>query len=296
MVLVKVITTVVFLFSSFKVLACELLKSSEGSIKLIQAAKEIDKVAHINSAKSNPAEYCEINMALRYINVNSESAEITRFQCMEMGKDELIGYLDKTFRVAEDLSPWTTSLVQTPSAQNFSLIRTAKIEADLDQASQVSVFKQSLEKIKLVHKKSPQRVFKKNDSLAFNELSKDKMPSYITKSVACANLSLKNTFGCSSALSEAIKIAAPVKIQIDSKRATLLTPVKAWKTMLNQEMKYAEGLRIASLKMVENLQDKDTRSKNILSDLIESFKQVGMSQSESEDATLFLAKWGFWLL
>ena len=66
--------------------------------------------------------------------------------------------------------------------------------------------------------------------------------------------------------------------------------------MLNQEMKYAEGLRIASLKMVENLQDKDTRSKNILSDLIESFKQVGMSQSESEDATLFLAKWGFWLL
>lgn len=184
MVLVKVITTVVFLFSSLKVLACELLRSSEVSIKLIKAVKEIDKVAHINSAKSNPAEYCEINMALRYINVNSESAEISRFQCMEMGKDELTGYLDKTFRAAEDLSPWTTSLVQTPSAQNFSLIRAGKIEADFDQASQDSVFRQSLEKIKLELEKSPQRVFKNKDSLSFNELSKDKMPSYITN-ISC---------------------------------------------------------------------------------------------------------------
>lgn len=293
MVYARILIVIFFFFSKSKVMACGLLQTNGNLINLTQSAKDIEKVTHINSAKANAAEYCETNMALRYINANSEAAENSKFQCTEMNKDELRGYLDKTFRAADDLSPWTTSLIQTASAQNFSLIKSAKVETDFNQASQELNFKNALEKIKLELSKSPRQVFKKKSDVSFHELSKDKMPNYLVKSVVCADLSFKNTFGCANALSDAIKIAAPVNLKIDSTRSTFLTPIKVWNILLTQEMKYAEGLRIASSKMIDNLIVKDTSSKNVLSDLIDSFKQAGISQSESEDAAFnILALYG----
>ncbi len=263
--------------------ACLMTNGNEKLIRLSSHAKDIDKSTQIEMAKTHPAEFCERNLALRYLNANSTDASSSSVQCNEMNRDVLSQKLDQTFALSDDQTSWTASVIPTLRAQNHPLMLSAGVKSEQDMSLQDSAYKKGLGEIQKVLAFPPKLAFQGVMLETFEAVSKEKLPGNVSKTLFCADLSISNAFGCAKALSHAIEIATPVKAK-SAGNGLLLTPLKSWQTIIQQEAKYAEGLRLAATTMINELKDGSKKKSDVFADLKKSFEKTGMTKSESEDA------------
>ena len=276
---ISLFTTFISLSSS----ACSLANGNEELAQLSSHAKDIEKSTQIEMAKNYPAEFCERNLSLRYLNANHVDTPTSRLQCNEMNPKELSRILDQTFAASDDQTSWSASVIPTMSAQNHPLILSSGVKADQNTNLQDAVYKKGLVEIQKTLESPPKMTFQGATLETVEAIPKDKIPGNVAKTLLCADLSLSNSFGCRKALSHAIEIATPVKVK-SVNSGLLITPAKAWRTVIQHETKYAEGLRLAAITMIQELKDGSKKTSNVFADLKKSFEKTGMTKTESEDA------------
>lgn len=239
------------------------------------------KKTQYNYAKSNIKDFCRRNMVLRYLNAENKAPS----EPMALPLEELEAIADKEIQKFT-LTPWNLTLISTEQSRNLAMKRTIewylkdpnkedKNGNSFDLALIMSTPNPAptahLEKVKNIIETNTKKV-----SMPFKEGS---IKTQALKKVACADVSFSDIGECSRGLDVIQSQLSPVRIKSDA-----IVDPQLWIKILGSN-KYDEGIRLASLKLLERVQKTPEDSANIFDDLKESFSKSGMSPPEAEEAT-----------
>jgi len=105
-------------------------------LRLIELGSQLEKRTQIDLANEEPAQFCQTNMLLRFLNVNPRDSAAANFVCTDMSCDVLERYANATLlpdlkRRAFDpklfQEPWAYSLIQTDMAQDLAFADTSDL-------------------------------------------------------------------------------------------------------------------------------------------------------------------------
>lgn len=276
---------------------CFLASSPQQEIlKLKESSEKIEKVAQIEFAKNDPADFCEKNLQLRYLNVNPKNTAEVNFKCTEMTRDQLESYTNKALleevKVVNSrnrsFQAWWYSLVPTKLSQTLSLLPgTAIDEKGLASMSPKEAQGYAEESSRNIIDSYERILQTKTIPVRLKQIGQSKIttPDVEAKELAqnagiCGDLKITKAIECTKGLSEIREITRPVHYD-----DLVFMPTEVWSKFAAEQDSYKEGLRIMALKMTRNLKNKSTDGSNVFDDLVNSFRQAGLNQKEATDKT-----------
>lgn len=252
---------------------------------LIESSREILKQSHITAATANMPEYCQRNFLLRFINSQKKAppdCETKSIEELEKIASDLMFAVAKVDS-AQDHA-WNFGLVPTEvtakHAVNFSLK-----EIGYGQNSEIPPLvrmRKYLESGTQLSTNEKDRIRKSiSDMKDSKNPEADERMTSMKSMLFCAEISVLKAVQCNSGLEILFQKMNP---KAHAGR-TKFSDLDLWSEVLLNE-KYDEGLRRAGLKILDRVDGKMSDSDNVYDDVLNSFKESGMGQTEAHRATL----------
>jgi hypothetical protein len=256
-----------------------------GQIKDAQATLKQTQVEYV---KSDMKDFCQRNLMLRFLNANG--ARPDEPYAMPISKLEKL--VDNLSHKIGSQDPWDSSLKSTENTRNASLsqaLTSLKSNGEpilgnnvRDNQTLLNDFGKFISESKPATPaqiESTLNAFKNNKKTKIEDIEYGSKKSQVLKTAACLEISVFKSGDCVRALNILQEEMSPVRMRgIGSS----LVDSNLWKRVLDNN-KYDEGIRLASLKLIDRLKNKDIDKANIFDDLKTSFSKSGLNSKDSEE-------------
>jgi len=254
----------------------------------IKDAQKTLKQTQREYVKTNMKDFCQRNLMLRFLDANNGAPS----EPYAMPLSELEKIVDNKTATVGYSTPWDLTLRSTEDSRNSATkVFISFINSNSDQFVEMG-YKEKLNLenfdtlMSIAKPASPREIesvrksINESQKMGTDDIENGSKKTQALKTAACLEISIFKMSDCVRALNILQEDMSPVR----GGGGSPVVDTKLWKRVLGDN-KYDEGIRLASLKLVDRLKNKNTDKANIFDDLKTSFTQSGMSPKAADDAT-----------